>query len=263
MIIRQHHTLEYEASPLIAAPHAFSTRLGGAGTGVLASLNLGPGRGDSPDTLAENYARLGRAVGFNPARCVLTRQVHGGRIRRVTAADPAGLDAPRPDCDALITDVPGTALVIFTADCIPVLLYDPVTGAVGAAHCGWRGTALGLAEKTVQAMAAAFGSQPELLRGAIGPGIGQCCFETDGDVPAAMQAALGDAALPFIRPAGHKWHVDLKGLNRLWLQRAGVQHIDCSGSCTACQPGRFWSHRRMGAARGSQGAVIVCREVAE
>ena len=263
MIIRQDTALEYEASPLIASPHAFPTRLGGASGGALASLNLGQGRGDSPAALAENYARLGRAVGFDPARCVLTRQVHGDVIRRVTAADPAGLDAPRPDCDALITDVPGTALVIFTADGIPVRLYDPDPGAVGAAHCGWRGTALGLAEKTARAMAAAFGSRPESLRCAIGPGIGPCCFETDGDVPAAMRAALGEAAAPFLRPVGAKWHVDLKGINRLWLQRAGVRTIDCSDSCTACRTDRFWSHRRMGAARGSQGAVIVCKEVAK
>ena len=78
-----------------------------------------------------------------------------------------------------------------------------------------------------------------------------------------MRAALGEAAAPFLRPVGAKWHVDLKGLNRLWLQQAGVRTIDCSDSCTACRTDRFWSHRRMGAARGSQGAVIVCKEVAK
>ena len=259
MIIRQDTALEYEASPLIASPHAFPTRLGGASGGALASLNLGLGRGDSPAALAENYARLGRAVGFDPARCVLTRQVHGDVIRRVTAADPAGLDAPRPDCDALITDVPDTALVIFTADCIPVLLYDPDTGAVGAAHCGWRGTALGLAEKTAQAMAAAFGSRPESLRCAIGPGISKCCFETHEDVPNAMMAALGVSALQCmeVKETG-KFAVDLKGLNRMRLLAAGLteEHIALCADCTACLPDKYWSHRKMGTARGSMAAAI-------
>lgn len=250
--------LVWEESPLIAAPHAFSTRVGGVSEGVFASLNLGPGRGDEPARVAGNFALLGRALGFDPACCALTHQVHGTAVRRITAADALGLDAPRPDCDILITGRPGAALVVFGADCPPVLLYDPETGAVGAAHCGWRGTAQGCAAAAVRAMAAAFGSRPEALRCAIGPGIGPCCFETDGDVPAAMRAALGPAAEPYLRPTGAKWHVDLPALNRLWLERAGVTHIDVSNSCTACLPELFWSHRRMGAARGSQIAVIVC-----
>lgn len=258
MRVLQQDGLQYECSPLISAAHAFPTRLGGVSTGVLASLNLGVARGDDPANVTENYARLGRVVGFDPRRCALTSQVHGDVVRRITTDDRLGLDAPRPDCDALITDAADAALVIFTADCIPVLLHDPVTGAVGAAHCGWRGTALGLAETTVHAMVQAFGVRPEHLCGAIGPGIGLCCFETDDDVPAAMRRALGADAEPYLHPHGVKWYVDLKGINRLWLARAGVRHIDVSDSCSACQTDRFWSHRRMGAARGSQGAVIVC-----
>jgi len=255
---REDHGLVYEVSPLIGAAHAFPTRLGGVSRGALAALNLGVSRGDDPANVAENYARLGRAVGFAPERCSLTHQVHGDTVRRITAEDAAGSDAPRPDCDALITDLPGAALVIFTADCVPVLLYDLTTGAVGAAHCGWRGTALGLAEKTVHAMEAAFGSRAAELRCAIGPGISRCCFETDADVPEAMRAALGAAAEQYLQPAGAKWYVDLKGINRCFLERAGVTQIDVSESCTACSPELFWSHRRMGAQRGSQGAVIVC-----
>ncbi len=258
MIRRETGGVVCEISPLLTAVHGFTTRLGGVSGGHLSSMNLGYGRGDAPETVAENYARLGRAVGFDPACAALTRQVHGDAVRRITEADALGLEAPRSDCDALITDRPGTALVIFTADCIPVLFHDPVTGAVGAAHCGWRGTALGLAAKTVRAMTAAYGCDPVNLRCAVGPGIGSCCFETDADVPEAMRAALGAAAEPFLHPAEKKWKVDLKALNRYWLVSAGVRQIDVSDRCTACDPALFWSHRRMGAARGSQGAVIVC-----
>ena len=250
--------LVWEESPLIAAPHAFSTRVGGVSEGVFASLNLGPGRGDERRPGGRKLRPAGPGAGLRPG--LLRPDPSGPRHRRPAhhRRRRAGLDAPRPDCDILITDRPGAALVVFGADCPPVLLYDPETGAVGAAHCGWRGTAQGCAAAAVRAMAAAFGSRPEALRCAIGPGIGPCCFETDGDVPAAMRAALGPAAEPYLRPAGAKWHVDLPALNRLWLERAGVTHIDVSNSCTACLPELFWSHRRMGAARGSQIAVIVC-----
>ena len=105
-----------------------------------------------------------------------------------------------------------------------------------------------------------FGSKPENIRAAIGPCIGACCFETDADVPEAMLAALGEEARRAIRPAGNKFYVNLKELNALWLERAGLHRIDISCDCTACQPQRFWSHRRVGNARGSLAAVIMLPE---
>ena len=255
-------TLEYITAPEISVPHCFTTRLGGVSTGHLASLNLGIHRGDDPENIRKNYAVLSAALGFDPKKLVLSHQTHTDTVLQVGPAQyGAGLTAPElPECDGLITNVPGTALVIFTADCTPVLLHDPVTGAVGAVHAGWRGTAAGIAAKAVQAMCRAYGCCPENIRAAIGPNIGVCCFETDADVPQAMLAALGNDALPYIRPTGEKYHVDLKKLNALWLQRAGVQHIEISGDCTACRPDRFWSHRLTGNNRGSQGAIIVCKE---
>ena len=94
---------------------------------------------------------------------------------------------------------------------------------------------------------------------AIGAGIGQCCFETDGDVPQAMRAALGAAAEPYIEQRGAKWHVDLKGINAHWLRADGVEQIDVCAHCTACRPDLYWSHRRMGNARGAQIAMIALR----
>ena len=152
------------------------------------------------------------------------------------------------------------ALVIFTADCTPILFHDPVTGAVGAAHAGWKGTALGIAAKTVEAMVREFGCDPKNIRAAIGPNISACCFETDRDVPDAMIAALGEDAKPFIRPKGNKYYVNLKEINALWLRRSGVTEIEISDACTACQCDRFWSHRVTRGQRGSQGAIIVCKE---
>jgi YfiH family protein len=135
-----------------------------------------------------------------------------------------------------------------------------VTGAVGAVHAGWRGTAASIAGKAVEAMAQEFGSKPENIRAAIGPNIGVCCFETDADVPEAMLSAFGKEARPFLFPKGDKYYVNLKEINAQVLHRAGVTNIDISTDCTVCQCHRFWSHRVTKGDRGSQGAIIVCKE---
>ena len=111
----------------------------------------------------------------------------------------------------------------------------------------------------MQAMTQAFGTQPKDLLAAVGPCIGPCCFETDQDVSDAMTAALGAQAAPLMQRRGVKWHVDLAGLNRQWLLRAGVlpDHVETCGLCTACHPDLFWSHRKMGQARGSQIAMAA------
>jgi len=254
-------TIAYLKAGNIPVPNCFTTRIGGVSSGYLEGLNIGANRGDDFENVRENYRLLAGALGIDPTQMVLTRQTHSDIVRRVCSADHMGFDhRVYPECDALITNDPGTALVVFTADCTPVLLYDPVTGAVGAAHAGWRGTAAGIGEKTVRAMVEAFGCDPANIRAAIGPNIAQCCFETDGDVPKAMLEAYGDGAKPYIRPSGDKYYVNLKAINALSLQRAGVVDIEIAPHCTACDPKRFWSHRKMGAQRGSQGAVIVCKE---
>lgn len=260
----KHDQLEYSAAEHLLAPHCFTTRFGGVSQGYLGSMNIGTHRGDTRENVLENYAILGRAIDFDPEKLVLTHQTHTDIVRVVTEAEAgAGLYGPElTDCDALVTNTPGLGLVVFSADCTPILLHDPVTGAVGAAHAGWRGTAADIAGKTVNAMVSAFGCKPENIRAAIGPNIGQCCFETDRDVPDAMVAALGDAAKEHIRQSGNKYYVNLKAMNALFLRRAGVTQIEVSAECTACRPDKYWSHRRVGGHRGSQGAIIICRKEA-
>jgi YfiH family protein len=219
------------------------------------------GRGDDPKNVSKNYRILGNSLDFDLENLVLTHQIHTDIVRVVTKADHLGLDHHAyPQCDGLVTNDPGTALVVFTADCTPILLHDPVTGAVGACHAGWRSTALDIAGKTVAAMAKAFGCDPANIRAAIGPNLGFCCFETDRDVPEAMRKTYGPAAEEFIRSVGAKYYVNLKAINALSLDRAGVHHVETSTACTKCDPHTYWSHRVHGAARGSQGAIIVCKE---
>lgn len=254
-------TMEYEVAENIAVPHGFTTRLGGVSTGIFSSLNLAFHRGDQEDAVRENYRRLGLSLGFDTQKMVLTRQTHSDIIRVVSLEDHQGIDHHLyPECDGLVTNTAGTALVVFTADCTPILLHDPITGAVGAAHAGWRGTAADIGGKTVKAMVSAFGCDPKNIRAAIGPNIGPCCFETDADVPNAMLDTYGDDAKTHIRSVGSKFYVNLKEINALSLRRAGVRSIEISPSCTVCQCDRFWSHRVTKGQRGSQGAIIVCQE---
>lgn len=258
-IITKHDgTLEYLAAEGISVPHAFTTRRGGVSTGVLSSLNIALHRGDREENVAENFRRLGEVLGFSDM--VLTHQTHSDIVRAVTRADCLGIDHHEyPECDGLVTNEPDLALVVFTADCTPILLHDPVTGAVGAVHAGWRGTASGIAGKAARLMCDTYGCQPEDIRAAIGPNIGFCCFETDADVPRAMVDAYGHTAEAWIRPSEDKYYVNLKEINALALKNAGVHHIEISEDCTMCQPNRFWSHRVTRGQRGSQGAIIVCR----
>ena len=251
--------LEYLTSDNITVPHCFTTRFGGVSEGSQASLNLAIGRGDSRENVEANLRILGSALGFAPEKLVMTRQIHSDIVRVVSDRDCQGFfHKEYPECDALITNTPGVTLLVFTADCTPILFYDPVTGAVGAAHAGWRGTAQDIAGKTVAAMAENFGCHAENIRCAIGPNLGKCHFATDGDVPHALIGTFGREALSYIEKRGDKFYPDLKAINALALIRRGVTDIEVSDSCTWCESERFWSHRVTKGDRGSQGALITC-----
>ena len=253
-------SLEYLTAEGITVPHCFTTRHGGVSTGPLASMNIAIKLDETEENVTRNFEILGNALGFEITDLVLTRQTHTDWVRPVTREDCRGcFHRDYPECDALVTNTPGLALTVFTADCTPILFHDPVTGAVGAAHAGWRGTAAGIGARTVEAMVRHYGCKPENIRAAIGPNIGACHFETDGDVPQAMIDAYGDEVLPYIRQVGEKYFLDLKEINALVLGRAGVRHIEISTDCTMCRPDRFWSHRVTGGIRGSQGALILCK----
>ena len=253
--------LEILTAEGITAPHCFTTKAGGVSTGVMAGLNLAIKLDETDENVTKNFELLGDVLGFGISDLVLTRQTHSDIVRVVNRGDCSGcFHRNYPESDALVTNDPGVTLTVFTADCTPILFHDPVTGAVGAAHAGWRGTASAIAVKVVQAMEREFGCKAENIRVAIGPNVGYCHFETDADVPDAMIAAFGDEVKAFIRKAEAKYYVNLKEINALILRRAGVRHIEISEDCTMCRPDRYWSHRITGNERGSQGAVIVCKE---
>ena len=245
--------------------HAVTTRPGGVSEGIYTSLNLGRNRGDAPETVPEHDRLGGDDRGVDIHRMVSSSQVHGDLVRRVTEEDIGkGLDREIDyDADGLVTDIPGATLTVFGADCLTILLYDPFKQVAGAVHAGWRGTALGITERAVERMVSDYGCRPEHILAAVGPGISRCCFETDEDVPRAMEKALGEAAFDFVdRKENGKYHVDLKGINTLRLKRCGVltTNIDVSPDCTMCASEKYWSHRATEGRRGSQASLICLRE---
>lgn len=266
IIDRIQNNVPFLASELLdeagGVAHGFSTRLGGVSEGMWDSLNLGVKRGDNPDHVRENYRRFLSVLGAEGTLLAMCNQVHGTEIRNLTTADlnRDPYDKTAFEADGIMTAIPGVSLVVFSSDCIPVLLYDPVRKVIAALHAGWRGTAAGIVTTAVEQMRAVYGSDPANLLAAIGPGIDKCCFETHEDVPNAMTAALATDGLPFIDLMENgKFSVDLKGINAKRLELAGLapDHIELCRDCTCCMTDKYWSHRRLGTQRGSMASVIT------
>ena len=249
----------FMTSPNISAKHAFTTRFGGVSEGIFASLNLVFSSGDDSDKVAENYRILAKALDINPVGFAFSKQVHRDDIRVCTMADRQGVPYTVPyEADGLITDVKDLPLVIFTADCTPILLHDPVRGAVGAVHAGWRGTVMDIAGKAVRKMCEEFGCKAENIHAAIGPCISKCCFETGAEVFDAVRDLIGDDAQLFAdrKPDG-KYMIDLKGINAYLLKKAGVADVEITEECTKCLCDKYWSHRATNGKRGTQCSCIV------
>jgi len=259
IITRKSGDLVYLIDEQIPVPHAFTTRLGGVSQGIYESLNLGMALGDDPMAVAENYKRITDILGTKRERMVVSRQVHGDRVRVVGKADYfKDISHPFEEGDALLTIEEDVTLAVFTADCIPILLWDGYTGAVSAIHAGWRSTVLDIVGLAVEKLCA-FASYPKHIRATIGPGIGVCCFETGQEVPEAVRKVLGHEAETCITDRGAgKSMVDLKEVNRCLLIRAGLSpdQITVSHYCTMCNPDLFWSHRVTEGKRGVQAAII-------
>ena len=239
--------------------HAFTTRAAAPEGGVF-NLAVGWAPEGAERQVLEDRDRLMRALGAS--RLFLCTQVHGAEVVRVEKESrPEEIAAVR--ADALITDVPGTALGVFTADCVPLLLADPVSGACASVHAGWRGVVAGVVTAAAREMAASYGSRPADLRVALGPAIGRCCFEVGPEVVAVFETLVpeGARAEVIVEEAGRKPRIDLRRLLRRQLEIAGIPaaQVDEGSECTRCDPTlRFFSFRRDGRA-GQQMAVIVRR----
>ena len=247
-------------STLIPARHAFTTRYGGVSRGEFESLNLGSNRGDDPEAVRENYRRVCALMGAGIDDCAVTRQVHGNTVRVVTGADRHVCMSTVPyEADGLVTNERGLPIMCFVADCVPALLCDGENSVIAAVHCGWRSSVADILGETVKKMCA-LGAKPESIHAAMGAAIGRCCFETDDDVPEAVEKYLGGETEDlFDRRADGKTMVDLRAANARRLIQLGLkaENIDISRECTMCSHEKYWSHRYTKGRRGSQAAAIV------
>ena len=245
---------------------AFSTRAGGVSDGPYASLNLGVLTDDAPAAVAENRCRLCATVGADPTRATMARQQHGATV---LCAEPRGIVTPGatgyPECDGLWSDVPGQAMLLLTADCLPIAIArtswdggSPRHPALVLLHAGWRGLLAGIVEEGVRALRTApgadlgarnYGSIARTpLRAAIGPAIGPCCYEVGDDVAGRFRSAYGTGVL-------HGRRLDLPAVAEAALRAAGVAEVDRLDRCTACAPELFFSHRRDAGLTGRQGVI--------
>ena len=222
---------------------AFSTRLGGVSEGPFSSLNLGIKTDDEPERVVENRRRLCAQVGADPKRATMAWQVHGGDV---TEARPRGVVDPPVEydrCDGLWSDEPGQAMMLVTADCVPVALCR-TTGSprLAVLHVGWRGLLDGIVGAGVRAL----GGGP--VAAALGPAIGPCCYEVGEEVAAPFRERFGDDVV-------RGRNLDLPGAAERALRAAGCESVETSGLCTSCEEGLFFSHRRDRGRTGRQGII--------
>ena len=230
----------------MSVPHGFFTRRGGVSTGSYASLNCSLSSQDDRQAVWENRARVARSLGADPVRLLGLTQVHGTHV--VTAIEPWA-PGQGEQADAMVTDQPGLALGIVTADCAPVLFAHAGGKIVGAAHAGWRGAVAGVLEATIAAMTA-LGASPDRITAALGPCIAQASYEVGPDLrDAVLMRAPTDKA--FFAPGDRedRWQFDLPGYCAARLRAAGVGLIVMTGVDTLVEEDRFFSHRRRTLAR--------------
>lgn len=237
--------------------HGFSTREGGVSRGVFASLNMGRAVEGEIGNIIRNRKRFCEAVGANAEEVRFARQDHSDRLFVVTS--PGDRPADGEGYDGFITALPGVPLMVFTADCLPLLMVDTRKRVIAAVHCGWRGIAQDIAGKAVRLMNERFGSCPEHILAVMGPSILPCHFLTDDDVYDAMRARYGEEVMSFMPQKGEKRAVDLPGITAFSLMREGVPEsgIIAAGLCTACHPDEFFTHRLMGFSRGVCAGIIA------
>ena len=231
--------------------HAVLTRHGGSSRPPYASLNLGASVGDDPDTVTENRLRVFAHFGRDPQSVSELHQVHSNRILLAARHDSGeGL----PQADGVVTDSPEYTLFMRFADCVPILLFDPVRRAAGMAHAGWKGTLSKIASCAVDALHRNFGSRPEDILAGIGPSIGPDHYPVGGEIIDALRSSFGPSADEWLVRRGRSVHLDLWAANVYTLRQSGVRNISLSGICTACRTTDWFSHR---AERGRTGRFGV------
>ncbi len=252
--------------------HGFSTRLGGVSRGIYADMSVGLLIGDDREHVLKNYELLGNAIGIDWTRISSPHQVHETYIRKIDEADAgSGIlkELRATSVDGQITDKANIPLIVYGADCVPMLFADTVKGVIGTAHGGWRGTIGGIASKMIETFRSDYGCDPADIYVAIGPSAGKCCYEVDEKVAGEFKKVFGEDP-GIISPVeqkvnesamgenDRKYMLSLWEANRKMLLSAGVkeEHISVMGICTICNSDIFHSHRATGGKRGLNCGII-------
>lgn len=238
--------------------HGFIARTGGVSLPPFSSLNFDCRGTDPPENIARNTRLLTAGLSLRSgalSNLFTMNQVHASSVIELT--DISGLK--KYDADAVITNLGNVPLGILTADCMPVLFYDPANKAIGAAHAGWKGTLEDISVKTLNAMQRRFGSKAEDVLAAFGPYIGPCCYTVGKDLHEKFTAAFGNTANDYFTNKDNSLRLDIGKANfsRLVLNGVRPENIERDAPCTSCETNIFFSYRRENGATGRQLSFIM------
>ncbi len=235
--------------------HGFCTRLGGVSQGPFSSLNLDSKRGDSRENVVRNREILARALGLDSDKLFLANQVHGDQVFVLNENPGEGyFSYTHLDYDAIITSHVGIPIGVLTADCLPIIMLDPIKRIIAILHSGWRGTCLNIVGNVVSKFKSEYGSEPKDIIAGLGPGIGSCCYEVDIKVIRSIKNSSPNWK-DYIEPLKtNRYLLDLMGLNIEQLVLSGLEpaHIHKTELCTACHTDLFFSYRAFRKQTGRQ-----------
>lgn len=234
--------------------HFFTTRVGGVSSPPFDTLNLGFSSQDDPAKVIANRKRVEKRFGLELRSLAI--QVHGGEVLVLKSKNALPDLDHIPEADAILSNIPGQAIPIFFADCVPIFVWDPVRNTGGVIHAGWRSTVKDIGPRSVETLESEFGSRSENLLVALGPSIGPCCFEVGSDVARMFEEKFGNEVVSL---KGDRNFVDLWEANRRALELKGVNalHMELARECTSCIRDRYFSYRRDKGKTGRMAGVIV------
>lgn len=258
-MLKQTDGIQYASSSILESvdfiSHGFLSRIGGISKPPFSSLNFDMRDGDDIANIEHNKAAVGKLFGFDVKRLLTINQVHGNDALVIDKPIKDTFSLSKISADAIITNQYNIAIGILTADCVPILLADPVKKVIGAVHAGWRGTVKAVAQKAIEIMVKQFGSDKKEILAAIGPSIGQCCYKVDE----VVAREFGDKE--FIKKEDDCWRLDLKKANLSQMVSSGIleKNIFVEDLCTSCRNDLFFSYRKDGKVTGRQLNFIMLK----
>ena len=236
--------------------HFSTTRIGGTSTGKLESLNLGYTVNDTPENVTKNLESMASAIGIEKSQMIFPKQTHSANIGIVKSENEAF-----PDTDALITNIPGICICVRTADCVPILLYDPFQKVIAVIHSGWKGTVQKISIRTIGIMQKEFGTMPENIIAGIGPSIGPEVYEVGPEVIEMFHKSFGENHIVTPIENSHKGLLNLWKINKQILMESGIpeNQIGIAEICTYSNPKLFYSARRDGVKTGRLATGIMLK----